>query len=152
MDLSKYKLSSEPNLTKFEFTSEGVNGNIEKIVIFESVATESGELFNLCFGDKNPLTGELDDTVNSNNGDRNKVLATVALAAYLFTDTHTNAVILMQGATDTRTRLYQMAINIHYDEIKADFNVFGLLNDELMQFEKNVNYGGFLIKRKQIIV
>ncbi len=30
MDLSKYKLSSELNLTRFEFTSEGVNGNIKK--------------------------------------------------------------------------------------------------------------------------
>ena len=149
MDLSKYKLSSEPNLTKFEFTSEGVNGNIEKIVIFESVATENGELFNLCFGDKNPLTGELDDTVNSNNGDRNKILATVALTAYLFTDTHTNAWILMQGTTNARTRLYQMAINTHYDEIKKDFSILGLLDDDWVIFERNINYNGFLINRNK---
>ena len=102
----------------------------------------------MCFGDKNPLTGELDDAIISNNGDRNKVLATVAFTVYLFTDVYKDALIAMKGNTDTRTRLYQMAINIHYDVIKPDFNVFGLLNDELMPFEKNVNYSGFLIKRK----
>ena len=30
MDLSKYKLNRELDSTRFEFTSEGVNGNIEK--------------------------------------------------------------------------------------------------------------------------
>ena len=136
MDLSKYKLSSEPNLTKFEFTSEAVNGNIEKIVIFESVATESGELFNLCFGDKNPLTGELDDAIISNNGDRNKVLATVAFTVYLFTDVYKDALIAMKGNTDVRTRLYQIAINTYYDEIKENFSIFALLDDDWVIFEK----------------
>lgn len=148
MDLSKYKLSSKLNLTKFEFTSEGLNGNIEKIVIYELVEIENVELFNLCFGDKNPLTGELDDTIISNNGDRNKILATVALTAYLFTDTYKDALILMKGNTEVRTRLYQMAINTYYDEIKQDFSIFGLLDGEPNTFEKNVNYTGFLIKRK----
>ncbi len=148
MDLSKYKLSSEPNLTKFEFTSEGVNGNIEKIVIFESVATESVQLFNLCFGDKNPLTGELDDTIISNNGDRNKILATVAFTVYSFTDVYKDAVIAMKGNTDVRTRLYQIAINNYYDEIKQNFSILVLLDDDWVIFEKNINYNGFLIKRK----
>ena len=148
MDLSKYKLNRELNSTKFEFISEGLNGNIEKIVIYEPVAIENGELFNLCFGDKNPLTGELDDTVNSNNGDRNKVLATVAFTVYLFTDVYKDAVIAMKGNTDVRTRLYQIAINTYYDEIKKDFSILGLLDDDWVIFEKNVNYLGFLMKRK----
>ena len=148
MDLSKYQLSSKLNLTRFEFTSEGLNGNIEKIVIFESVATESGEIFNLCFGDKNPLTGELNDTIISNNGDRNKVLATVAFTVYSFTDVYKDALIAMKGNTEVRTRLYQIAINTYYDEIKQNFSVFALLDGDWVVFEKNVNYSGFLIKRK----
>lgn len=40
-------------------------------------------LYNLAFGDKNPLTGEIDDKIVTDNGDSEKVLATVVAAVYL---------------------------------------------------------------------
>lgn len=42
--------------------------------------------YNLAFGDKNLETGEIDDTVISNNGDSEQVVATVISAVYALTD------------------------------------------------------------------
>ncbi len=46
---------------------------------------------NLGFGDKDLQTGEVDDTVISDNGDSQKVLATVAATVYAFTDKYPEA-------------------------------------------------------------
>jgi hypothetical protein len=52
----------------------------------------------------------VDDSIRSNNGDRDKVLATVAFTALDFTDEFPEALIVMEGSTSARTRLYQMGI------------------------------------------
>lgn len=54
----------------------------------------------LHFGDKDGITGQIDDKVISNNGDSEVVLATVVSALYAFTDKHPDAV-------DLRNRQYQ---------------------------------------------
>ena len=55
-------------------------------------------LFNLAFGDLNALTGEFDDTVITDNGDTDKVLATVVAALYAFADAHPEAWIYATGS------------------------------------------------------
>ena len=40
------------------------------------------ELYNLAFGDKDLLTGDIDDLAVTNNGDTDKVLVTVVAALY----------------------------------------------------------------------
>jgi hypothetical protein len=57
----------------FEFISEGHNGNILKRIEF--MPTPWPNFYNLAFGNVNE-NGELDDLTISNNGDRNKILAT----------------------------------------------------------------------------
>ena len=47
----------------------------------------------------------------SNNGDAEKILATVVAAVYAFYDQYPTVWILLTGSTASRTRLYQMAIN-----------------------------------------
>ncbi len=136
MNLPKYELIHQNDLAKFEFISEGVNGNIEKVVICSEMTKEPAQVFNLGFGDKDAQTGEISDKTNSNNGDRDKVLATVAFTAYLFTDSNPDAWIYMEGSTPARTRLYQIAINTYYNEIQEDFIVLGSLAEELIEFEK----------------
>ena len=60
----------------FEFTSEGHKGLVKKRVIFEQIGKTN--IFNLAFGDVDETTDEFDDFVVTNNGDSEKVLATVA--------------------------------------------------------------------------
>ena len=86
MKLEKYPLKAESNLTVFEFISEGPNGLIRKLIQFQK--TNQPNLYNLAFGDKHPETGEIDDIAISNNGDSEKVLATVVAALYAFFDKH----------------------------------------------------------------
>ncbi len=75
MLLPRYELKSDASLTVFEFTSVGKKGEIPKIVQYSE--TNLKDFYNLGFGDKDLLTGEVDDKIISDNGDSQKVLATV---------------------------------------------------------------------------
>lgn len=92
MKLPKYQLKSGEGLSSYEFTSIGVRGNIIKRIQFTLINKEN--IYNLAFGDKNLLTGEIDDFAISNNGDTEKVLATVAGAVYAFFDKNPEAWVL----------------------------------------------------------
>lgn len=124
MKNDKYQLESDRNLLIFEFTSIGPNGKVKKIVQFTE--TNLKGFYNLGFGDKNVRTGEIDDNAITNNGDSQKVLATVASTVYAFTAKHPDAWIYAIGSNDVRTRLYRIGIVNNLIEIMKDFNVYGL--------------------------
>ncbi len=145
MGLNKYDLVAGDKLTTFEFVSVGVNGNIEKLIQYSSASYKN--IYNLGFGDKNPVTGKLDDKIISNNGDSEKVLATVVESLYLFTNNNPEALIYATGSTKSRTRLYQIGITKFIDKAKTDFIIYGQLENEWYFFEKGINYDAFLVKR-----
>ncbi len=145
-NLPKYPLSSSERMTTFEFTSEGEKGLINKIVRFQP--TNLKGLYNLAFGDKDKLTGVIDDKVISNNGDSEKVLATIVATVYAFTDRYPDALIYVTGSTESRTRLYRIGIAKFIDKAIADFEILGEINDDWEVFQKDVEYQGFLIRRK----
>jgi hypothetical protein len=135
MKIDRYELKSDDQLTTFEFLSEGPKGKIEKIIQFSLVM--EGNLYNLAFGDKNQLTGHIDDKVVTDNGDSEKVLATVVAAVYAFCDHFPNAWIYATGSTAARTRLYRMGINRYFDIVKADFEIFGQAESEWEPYIKD---------------
>ena len=114
MQLDKYQIRSGEQLTVYEFVSIGPMGRITKIVQY--MPTNYKDLYNLGFGDKNLETGELNDNIISNNGDGEKVLATVVATLYAFTDKYPQAMIYATGSTKYRTRLYRMGINKYIDQ------------------------------------
>ena len=116
MKLPKYEIEAEDSLEVFEFTSEGTKGSIPKLIKFSETTLKG--FYNLAFGDKNLLTGEIDDKVVSNNGDSEKVLATIVSAVYAFTDRENEAWIYATGSTPTRTRLYRIGITKYLEEVK----------------------------------
>lgn len=146
MHLDKYELKSGEQLTVFEFVSIGTNGKIIKLVQY--TPTNYKDLYNLGFGDKNIDTGAIDDNVISNNGDSEKVLATVVATLYAFTDKHPEALVYATGSSKSRTRLYRMGISKYIDEVQKDFEVFGELENDWESFQKDVEYLAFLVKRK----
>lgn len=146
MNLPKYNLKADSELIVFEFTSIGPNGNIAKLIKFSE--TQLGGLYNLGFGDKDLTTGDIDDLAVSNNGDSEKVLATVIAAVYAFTDKYEDVWVYATGSTLARTRLYRMGITKYLAEAKTSFDVYGLLNDEWVEFETGIDFDAFLIKRK----
>lgn len=147
MKLPKYPLASGDKLLTFEFISEGPKGLIYKQVQFKQ--TNLKNVFNLAFGDKDHKTGEIDDTIISNNADSEKVLATVVATVYAFTDKYPDAMIYATGSTQARTRLYRMGISKYFSEVTKDFEILEERNSEWEAFRKNVDYYGFLVKRKR---
>lgn len=130
----------------FEFASEGSKGIILKLVKYQE--TNLKDLYNLAFGDKNSETGEIDDKVISNNGDSEKVLATVVSTLYAFSDKYPNVWIYATGSTKVRTRLYRMGITKFLNEVKKDFEIYGELENDWDKFKIGIEYEGFLVRRK----
>jgi hypothetical protein len=146
MKLDKYELKSGVQLEVFEFVSVGTKGKIPKLVQY--TPTNYKDLYNLGFGDKNIETGEIDDNIISNNGDSEKVLATVVATLYAFIDKHNEAMVYATGSTKSRTRLYRIGITKYLDEIKQDFEIYGELESGWEEFQKDVEYEAFLVKLK----
>lgn len=146
MKLDKYQLKAGAEFLSFEFISEGPKGLIRKQIQF-TLVNRNG-VFNLAFGNKDPITGEMDDLAVSNNGDSEKVLATVIGAVYTFYAEYPDAWIYASGSTSARTRLYKMGITKYYNEIKDDFEMYGQIGEEWEPFEKGGDYIAFLAQRK----
>lgn len=147
MSKDKYEIENSVGSKCFEFTSEGVNGSVLKVVQY-SLIDAAEELYNLGFGDKNIQTGELEDLVITNNGDAEKVLTTVANTIYEFYEEYPLASVYITGSTKSRTRLYQINISKYLHLISADFEIFGELDCEFERFTPNNRYSGFLILKK----
>jgi hypothetical protein len=146
MKLPRYELKAEKSLMVFEFISEGTKGEIPKLIKYSK--TNVKDIYNLAFGDKSQETGEIDDNVVSNNGDSEKVLATVVSTVFAFSDKYPDSWIFATGSTKSRTRLYRIGITKYIDEIKNDFELYGLNENEWEIFKKEVEYAAFLIRRK----
>ena len=102
MNLPIYAIEVSEHKILYEFVSEGIHGTIEKVVQFEELDIKNW--YNLGFGDK-LKNNQFNDLSISNNGDSQKVLATVAQAVLLFTSECPDAIIYASGSTPARTRL-----------------------------------------------
>ena len=145
MQLPRYTYKTNENFLDYEFESTGPKGNIKKVVRFSQI---SNNVFNLGFGDLDEETGEISDINVTNNNDSRKVLATVAATVRDFTLQYPDAWIIAKGSTLSRTRLYRIGITNHWNEISAEFEIFGLKDGSWKAFEMRRDYEAFLVRRK----
>jgi hypothetical protein len=148
MNLEHYNYFTNNDFKEYEFYSEGPKGKIKKVVRFSKIPGREPTVYNLGFGDAGEETGVYDDSIVTNNADKDMVLATVANTIIDFTNHHGNHYIYATGSTQSRTRLYQMGISRLWVEINIDFDIYGLKEDNWYKFERNVNYHAFLVKKK----
>ena len=146
MRLERYQVKANDDLMAFEFISEGPKGRITKWVQFTK--SKNSNLFNLGFGDKIEGIDDIDDIVVTDNKDSQKVLATVAVTVFEFTEKYTDAWIFATGSTKSRTRLYQMGISQNLEELEKYFDIYGQNKGKWVKFERNVTYDAFLVNRK----
>jgi len=146
MRYEKYEVNADPCLTVYTFVSEGSKGKITKIVEYNETGMVG--VYNLGFGDKDLLTGQMNDVIVTDNGDSKKVLATVASTIFAFFNKYPHAWIYATGSSRSRTRLYRIGISNNLTEISQIFDVYGLVGDIWYDFERNIDYDAFLIKRK----
>jgi hypothetical protein len=147
MKLPKYEYLTEDHAELFKFTSEGPKGKIKKLVVYTKMLEE--DIYNLAFGDYDEETDSINDKSITDNNDKQKVLSTVASTLYVFTEKHPNMWVYATGSSTARTRLYRMGITINLEEIKEDFEVYGLSDEIWVKFEKGKDYEAFLVKRKK---
>jgi hypothetical protein len=132
---------------EFEFVSVGKKGEIIKVVQYSPTGIPN--IYNLAFGDKDLKTGNISDSVISDNGDSQKVLATVAQTIIKFTELYISSRIIAVGISKSRTRLYQIGIANNLTEINKTFVVYGLMNEQWHVFQKGINYDAFLVRKKK---
>jgi hypothetical protein len=149
----KYEVYTEikatDDLSIIDFISIGKKGHIIKRIEFSPTAIP--EYFNLAFGDIDS-NGEIDDFSISNNGDRNKILATVAFAIDIYLTKYPEKWVYIKGSTRERTRLYRMAIGLNFNELTTKFEIYAEQGNTIVPFHKNMEIKGFLIKKKCIIL
>lgn len=140
-----YKLETDENSLVFEFYSDGPKGKILKIIEYQHIG---GKLYNLAFGDSVNKTKDFDDFVRTNNEDTEKVLSTVASTLYIFFEHYQGTIVIAEGSTHSRTRLYRRYLTIFIELIESEFNLMGELDGKTERFRKGVDYKFFLISQK----
>jgi hypothetical protein len=144
----KYDFIGSDEGTYFEFISYGPNGNIIKAVQFILI-NPIEQTYSLGLGDRDPITNHIDDEVISDNKDTIKVLSTIAEIGRQFLETYPNAIIVFEGNSHSKNRLYRMGINSNLDEIEKKYRIFGLKEQNLTweRFSKKTDYIGFTISK-----
>jgi hypothetical protein len=142
----RYAVEERDSLLEFEFFSEGPKGTVKKGIKFFPIS-EHSQVHNLAFGDVG-VDGRIDDLSVTNNGDSQKVLATVASTVYRFLQQQPHSYVYATGSTKARIRLYRMGISNNLAEITADFLVFGFREDRWEPFERGKEYEAFLVKKR----
>jgi hypothetical protein len=142
-----YELEFTDDLSSFDFVSIGKNGKIHKRIVFNP--TENDSIYSLTYGDVTE-TDRIDDTSVSNNGDRNKILATIVLAVDRYTARYPDRTIYFMASTNARTRLYRMVIGLHWEELSAKYLIFADADSEdgWVPLQKNMEITAFSIMRK----
>lgn len=131
------------DLSVFEFIR---SENIRMRIVFQPTLWDG--IYNLAFGDVD-VSGEIDDQTKNSNGDRNKILATIARAVDYYTGCYPNRWIYFCGNTKGKNRLYRMAIGLNWEELSRKFEIFGDVGQEnFCPFYKNMEVSAFLVKRK----
>jgi len=150
MLLDRYKYEVGASCQQYDFYSEGPKGSIRKAILYTFIGTWDGnDYYNLGFGDYNEEGKTINDLSVSNNDDRDKILATVAITTLEFTSHFPGCKIVAAGSTAARTRLYQMGIAKYYQEISEMFDIQGLTKDSGWQsFRSGENYLALLVCRK----
>jgi hypothetical protein len=148
MHLPHYEIKSDETGFTFYIFSEGPKGKIRKIVQFSQLSTSL--VYNLSLCDYNSVTEDVDDSIVTDNGDTEKVLATVAEIIYTFFDAFPELWVYATGNTPARTRLYRMGINKYYNTAKKDFDILGEISEGWETYRKEEDYKGFLVRRKRL--
>jgi hypothetical protein len=147
VNLKRYEFVCNDNRLEYYFDSVGPKGVIRKVVRFEQ-AEIGNPLFNLGFGDLDSTTHLVKDTVRSNNGDREMIMATIAAIVLDFSRSYPESLLYASGYNKARTRLYQMAIASHFREISLMFHVFGYVDNSWERFKTGRNYESFYVEKR----
>ena len=144
MNYPYYDVQESPSRLHFEFTSEGPNSSILKVVDYAYM--DALGLWNLGFGDYDPVSDTVNDKVVSDNGDGRKVIATVFFTLNEFFAEYPEATVFFTGSTNLRTEVYGRIIKQNLQHFPNRFVVEGVNKDGSTEvFNSHKLYSAFLI-------
>lgn len=132
----------------YYFLSIGKKGILLKVI---ELAEIEDNIYNLGFGDYDFSSNRIDDKAKSDNGDTEKVLATVFGILNQFLSENPDKSVFITGSTPTRTRLYQIIINTYFDEFSQTLEILGGIEGKFEAFQKNKAYESFLVRKLLLV-
>ena len=145
MNQPSYEFTIQDDAQTFDFESIGKH-TIKKKILYQN--TSRKPFYNLALVDVLD-DDSFDDTIESRNGDMEKILATVVNTLPIFFEQFPEAIVLFKGSDERRTRLYQIIINKEMDGISHTFTFLGINDNKFEPFIKNKTYDGFAIILKK---
>lgn len=129
----------------FWFTSIGKE-SIIKVIQFKP--TEEPDIYEIALGDLNS-DGSIDLDKRSDNGDTEEVLSTAAKALLFFLSDHMEAQVVIEASSDSRARLYQIAIKRGLDDLGEYLVAYGFDNEKPEVLQSGKNYKKFVISLRE---
>jgi len=160
MEVEQYKTEQlSPNI--FQFYSSGPKGRIEIRISFILIGQD---LYNLAFGVWNSILADIDDQIETKNGDIDVILGTVAKTTLRFLNDHPTSYVVATGSTPIRSRKYQMGINQNLVALMNNYIIGGFIAERSssgniigawpnwdgnwFEFKIGINYDAFLLSLK----
>lgn len=141
------ELTAVPDLSLFRFVSEGRGGLITKEIRFAELP-DSG-MYSVHMGDIKQ-NGDFDPSAISNNGDRNRVLATVIVAIEIYTKKYPARSILIGGFNEQRARLFRIAIGVNFKRISRIFTILEGHEGRFFPFSPDTKSTVFHLRRRKL--
>ena len=138
-----YPYYPSEDYSQFLFISEGEQGKILKIILFEPLGNNE---WNLGFGD---LKHEgVDDSVMSSNHDAMKIIRTVARTTLDFCQEHPETILQIKPVDSKRGKLYNLVFQKYFTNIDAYFNIIGFTENVGEKYSPQKFYDYFKISFK----
>ncbi|MDR3697816.1 DUF6934 family protein [Mucilaginibacter sp.] len=153
MDINRYDdIKFSTDFKTFSFISTGPKGNLVKVVQFIDFRHVQAS-HNLALGTRRGDVIDYNETTD--NGDRDRILATIFHIATAFSHGYPDQRIFIRGRNQATTRLYRGTINHEYLNIIKEFIIYGGIyveNEGRYNFEQFISskqYDAFLFERRQ---
>lgn len=151
---------------KFFFKSTGKSTLIKTIEYAPIGYLDTKRVYNLAFGDYDRKNDQINDSVNTENGDVYKIFNTVLTSVPLFFSFFTDSIIIVQGSDSRpdfadeckltcrkrcldhcknehrRINIYRYYVNSNFKDLSTDFAFYGGFNSitDKMNIEKYIPY------------
>ncbi len=145
MDSPFYEFSTSEDATFYEFDSIGEEKIVCKQVKFSP--SQIPDFYWLALVDVLE-DGSVSDSSRPRQGDVEKVLATVLQTMLVFFKKYPTASVAFSGSTDTRTRLYNMAIIRELNNARDTFMIQGYVDGLFEDYTPGRQYAGFAVSLK----
>jgi len=145
MDSPFYEFSMSEDATFYEFDSIGEEMTVCKQIKFS--ASQIPDFYWLALVDVLE-DGSVSDSSRPRQGNVEKVLATVLQTMLAFFKRYPTASVAFSGSTDTRTRLYSVAIVRELNNARDMFMIQGYIDGVFEDYTPGRQYAGFAISLK----